>query len=371
MSGVCFYISGHGFGHASRQIEIINALGPLLPADCNILIRSTAAPRLFERTLDVPFTVLPGETDTGVIQFDSLRLDEAETVARAREFYASLDVRAEQEARVLRQHGVELVVCDAPPLACAAARAAGIPSVVISNFTWDWIYEGYADRFTQEAPDVLPVIREAYRSAREGWRLPMHGGFAEVPVTVDLPFVARRAKRSRDEVLAALNLPSDRPLVLSSFGGFGVKEFDLSTLDCRDAYTVIITRWQEEDRPPEGVRCVDEWRMYEMGFRYEDLVAAVDIVATKPGYGIISECIANDTAMLYTSRGRFVEYDVLVREMPRYLQCRYLDQGTLLAGRWQAALDNLMNLPPPPERLATDGAELAARRLAGALRVRP
>ena len=37
-----------------------------------------------------------------------------------------------------------------------------------------------------------------------------------------------------------------------------------------------------------------------------------DVVVTKPGYGIISECLANDTALLYTDRGHFIEYDVLV-----------------------------------------------------------
>ena len=36
----------------------------------------------------------------------------------------------------------------------------------------------------------------------------------------------------------------------------------------------------------------------------------------------VSDCIANGTALLYTSRGRFAEYDVLIREMPRYLRCR-------------------------------------------------
>ena len=54
-------------------------------------------------------------------------------------------------------------------------------------------------------------------------------------------------------------------------------------------------------------------RLYAHGLRYEDVVGAVDVVITKPGYGIISECVANDTALLYTSRGHFVEYDVLVR----------------------------------------------------------
>ena len=32
------------------------------------------------------------------------------------------------------------MIVDAPPLGCAGAAAAGIPSVVVSNFTWDWIY---------------------------------------------------------------------------------------------------------------------------------------------------------------------------------------------------------------------------------------
>ena len=53
-----------------------------------------------------------------------------------------------------------------------------------------------------------------------------------------------------------------------------------------------------------------------------------DVVVTKPGYGIISEAIANDAALLYTSRGDFVEYNVLVREMSRYLRVEFIEQRT-------------------------------------------
>ena len=94
--------------------------------------------------------------------------------------------------------------------------------------------------------------------------------------------------------------------------------------------------------------------------RYEDLVAACDVVATKPGYGIIAEAIANDTAMLYTSRGHFVEYDVLVREMPRYLRCGYIDHDALFAGQWRRVLDDILAAPPAPERPATNGAAVIA-----------
>ena len=95
-------------------------------------------------------------------------------------------------------------------------------------------------------------------------------------------------------------------------------------------------------------------------FGTQCVVAAVDVVVTKPGYGIISECVANDTALLYTDRGHFIEYDVLVAEMPRYLRCAYLPQAALLTGHWQDALDALASAPPAPPAPRVDGAAVAA-----------
>jgi L-arabinokinase len=96
------------------------------------------------------------------------------------------------------------------------------------------------------------------------------------------------------------------------------------------------------------------------GLEYQDLVAAADIVISKPGYGIVSECIANDTALLYTSRGHFIEYDVFVKEMPRLLRCRYISNDDLYEGRWEAAIEALLRQPTPDERPRVDGAQVAA-----------
>jgi hypothetical protein len=87
-------------------------------------------------------------------------------------------------------------------------------------------------------------------------------------------------------------------------------------------------------------------------------------VVTKPGYGIIAECIANQRPMLYTSRGAFREYDLLVAEMPRYLRCAYIGRGDLHAGRWRAGLRDAFTRTPAPERIATDGASVAAAAVA-------
>jgi hypothetical protein len=364
LASVCFYISGHGFGHASRQIEIINAYGARRP-DVRMLVRTSAPQWLFDRTARVPVTLIPGDTDTGVVQTDSLRLDERETIRRADAFHRSLPKKAEQEAVILRHHDTRLVIADAPPLGCAAAAAASVPSVVITNFTWDWIYEAYAAQL-HEAPELLPTIRAAYAQALAAWRLPMFGPFTAFKTVVDTPFVARHARHSREEVRRVLRLPDDRPLVLSSFGGLGVSGLDHTRLDCLDAYSVVTTHRGTDDmasQPPPELFQISEAELYDSGLRYEDLVAACEVVATKPGYGIISEGIANDTAILYTSRGHFVEYDILVREMPRYVRCGFIDQDMLFAGRWRQALDTILASPAPPERPRTDGATVIAEML--------
>ncbi len=107
----------------------------------------------------------------------------------------------------------------------------------------------------------------------------------------------------------------------------------------------------------------DQLSWYDGGYRYEDLVRAADVVVTKPGYGIISECVANDTALLYTSRGDFREYTVLVEAMPSYLRCAYIEQDELRSGNWQSHLDRLLAQPSPAQTPATNGAGVGAKMI--------
>jgi hypothetical protein len=343
MVTIVFYTSGHGLGHASRDIEVIQALLALRP-DARVVVRTGAQPWLF--ALNVPQVELQScEVDTGVVQIDSLRLDEEETTREALRFYSELDRRVAEEARTLGGLGADLVVGDIPPLAFAAADCAGVSSVALGNFTWDWIYSAYP-AFNRSAPDVISTIRRAYSYATLALRLPLHGGFEPmVNIVRDVPLIARRSFRDRHEIRRALGCPPDRPVVLLSFGAYGV-DFPMETVS-RSTRVTVISAVRE---PPPG-------------FRYPDLVAASDVVISKPGYGIISECVANGAALLYTSRGHFVEYDLLVAEMPHFLRCRYISQEDLRAGRWADAIDALLAQPAPRERPRVDGAGVVAKAI--------
>ena len=360
---VFFYVSGHGFGHAIRQIEIMSALAARRPA-VQIFIRTAAPPWLFERTARFAYTLLPGETDTGAVQRDSLTLDERETTRRAVVFYDQLHARTAAEAELLSRHAAAVVVSDAPPLACTAAAQAGIPSFVCANFTWDWIYAEYSP-----PRDLLTTIENSYALATAGWRMPLHGGFKTIRTIVDVPFVARhaRADLTREDVRRALRLPVGGQLALISFGGYGIEGLRLDRVDCTPQWHIVTTarNTAAQSKPDAPLITIDESVMYAAGLRYEDLVRAVDVVITKPGYGIISDGVANRTAMLYTSRGNFAEYDVLVSGMPRYLRSRFIELNDLREGRWRAALDELLDVPEPSERPRTDGAAVVADKICG------
>jgi hypothetical protein len=241
----------------------------------------------------------------------------------------------------LQTAGAGLVIGDVPPLAFAAAKRAGISSVAVSNFTWDWIY-AYFPEFEALAPRVIETIKRAYADATLALRLPIQGGFESMrDVIRDIPFIARKSARDPADTRRRLGLDGRRPVILSSFGAVGIEL----------PYDRIAA---------SGVAVIEERRLPPAGIRYEDLVRAVDVVVSRPGYGIVSDCIANDARLLYTSRGRFAEYEVMVAEMPRVLRCRHIPREDLLSGNWAGAVEAVLAQPRPVEEVDVNGAAVAA-----------
>jgi L-arabinokinase len=360
---IVFYVSGHGFGHAARSIEIIHAL-LRRDKEARIVVKTTVPWRLFEETLAKRVEYVRLQCDAGMRQIDSLNIDMEASLRDAKLFQAQLPGLAASEASFLQQSSARVVVGDIPPLAFAAARLAGVPSVAVGNFTWDWIYEGYPE---YSPFDLAEDIRQIYARAHTALRLPMAAGFRGLDaVTRDVPFVARQSRRAPDEVRRALGMRPrvhDKPLVIVSFGGHGLDGLDARAVASLNEYSIATTGLSDGGHGVQaapGLVHISERQLDAAGLHYADLVRAADVVVTKPGYGIISEAIANDTAVLYTSRGRFPEYEVLVREMPRYLRTQFIDRDDLLDGNWGPALTNLLNQPPPSEKPALNGAEVVA-----------
>jgi hypothetical protein len=155
-----------------------------------------------------------------------------------------------------------------------------------------------------------------------------------------------------------------RSAVLLSFGGIGLRGFRAHVLEPMGEFQFLIPDPSTE--LPPNARAVSAGQLSALGLGYEDVVGAADVVVSKPGYGIVTDAIGARTRLVYTDRGDFPEYGILVDGMTRYLPCTYLSNDDVRAGLFTPAVRDVLELPFPP-RPDTSGAARAAETLVGLL----
>ena len=136
-----YYVTGHGFGHATRVCAVAKCL---VAAGHTVHIVTGAPGSIFTSEIPHPSRLKLRNVvlDCGAVQTDALTVDCEASLRK----YESLPDVVEREAAWLRSIGADVVVVDVAPMACTAARRAGIPAVVTSNFSWDYIYAEYVNR---------------------------------------------------------------------------------------------------------------------------------------------------------------------------------------------------------------------------------
>src|SRR4051812_29814728 len=169
-----YYVSGHGFGHARRAMEVIKAVLARSP-DAVSTVRTSAAPKLFEPL--PPACVERSDIDVGMVERSTLAIDAKGTLHRLVKLCADADRLVAEEVRAVRQLRPDVILADVPFLAGEVAAAAGVPCFAVSNFTWDWIC---APLLTAEPAN--PKLRErmlrGYGAMTACLRLPL-GGVSE------------------------------------------------------------------------------------------------------------------------------------------------------------------------------------------------
>ena len=353
---VAMAVSGHGFGHAVRCAEVARVL--IDEFGVRTLVRTDAPAWLFPAQAEhLPSPGWP--LDVGVAQHDGLDLDIDETRRRWDAFAQDFHARADAEAKLLQTHGADLLVGDIPPLAFAAAAHANIPSLALGNFGWDWIYAAWAD-FDQ----AIAAVRTGYHEADGLLRLPLHSNdldaFCAFKSIEDVPLIGRRARRPRRDVRAELGLNQEARVVLLSFGGFAAHGLNIQSLGQWTDYLFVVTPPMStslKHRPANVVVLQTTPR------DFVSLLGACDVVVTKPGYGIVADCLANRVAVLFTDRGPFREYDVLAEALPRMGRAAFIPRAELLAGRLGPHLDALVTSRAAWTEQPMDGARCVARRV--------
>jgi Glycosyl transferase family 1 len=350
LSSILYYITGHGYGHAVRSNQVIRHLQKIAP-HLNIHVRTTTPEWLIQgRIIPSPQTL-----DIGIVQKDSLDMDLEATLQACQALHQNFRGVIQQEMDFVSEHQIRLIVGDIPPLCFEIAARAAIPSVAIGNFTWSEIYRAYIKNY----PGFISLIEEMedfHRAATLALTLPYPCGVDVFPRRQPIPWITRTSSLTREQARMAFGLPTSANLVLLSFGGLGLKRIAWRKLKELSGFFFVTTG----DIEPgiDNVRFLPEAQR-----KYEDLVRAMDVVVTKPGYGIVADVISHRVRVLYTDRGDFSEYPYLVQALNECATAEFIPQDKLLSGNIEPYLHRLLNKEQNWPDVALDGARIAAEKI--------
>ncbi|KAL2481881.1 L-arabinokinase [Abeliophyllum distichum] len=313
-----YYVTGHGFGHATRVVEVL--------------------------------------LDCGAVQADALTVDRLASLEK----YVQTAVvpRASilsTEVEWLKSIEADLVVSDVVPVACRAAADAGIRSVCVSNFSWDFIYAEYVMVTGYHSRSIVWQIAEDYSHSEFLIRLP---GYCPMPAfrdTVDVPLVVRRLHKSRAEVRKELGIGEDIKVLIYNFGGQPAG-WKLKKEYLPDGWMCLVCGASEGQELPENFVKLPK-DVYT-----PDLIAASDCMLGKIGYGTASEALAYKVPFIFIRRDYFNE-EPFVRNMLECFQCGVeMIRRDLLTGHWAPYMERALTLKPCYEA-GTNGGEVAAKVL--------
>jgi hypothetical protein len=143
-SSIACFITPHGFGHAARATAVMLKLSEIYPG-IQFHIYTKVPQWFFTGSGLQNFTYHDLLTDIGLAQATSFEEDLDITIERLEHFLPFDQRLIASLAQELTSLACQMILCDISPLGLAAAHHAGIPSLLIENFTWDWIYQGYPD----------------------------------------------------------------------------------------------------------------------------------------------------------------------------------------------------------------------------------
>ncbi len=353
MSSILYYITGHGYGHAVRSYQVIRALASARP-DLSLHVRTTAPEWLF-RNSPTPVVYSRQSLDVGIVQRDSLRMELAQTLAACRQLRDRLPEIIERDLSFIKANNIRLIVGDTPPLCFEIAARAEIPSVSITNFTWDVIYQAYLAEYPAFAP-LIDEMTAFYGKASLALTLPYPCDTSRFARQQAIPWVARRSLLTKKDARKKFQLPELAPIIILSFGGLGLNRLPWLRLRQQKEFLFVTTG---DVRQSNGnVRVLPEPQS-----DYQDLVRACDAIVTKPGYGIVADVLAHQVPILYTDRGEFPEYPRLVEALRDCATSEYISQDELLDGNLAPYLARLLTQEPNWPAINLTGARSAAVEL--------
>jgi hypothetical protein len=335
---IAYFITPHGYGHAARAAAVMASLREQ-KLDLFFEIFTRVPVWFFQTSIPGAFQYHDTLTDIGLAQSTSMLEDLPETVRRLQEFLPFSPERVDPLARQVVELGCEMVICDIAPLGIAVAQAAGLPSILVENFTWDWIYEGY---LSEEPRLSAPVdyLKKVFATAREHIRT-LPACTHELPVSLVTGVVSRKPRLSREETRERLGISQEARLVMVTMGGILTEYPFLSQIENSPGCLFLIPGGSQAYERRGSLVLIP----HHSDFYHPDLVEASDMVVGKLGYSTLAEAYTAGIPYAYIPRERFRESGPLGEFARESMGGLEIPEDRFFGGEWLDVVPGLLEKP--------------------------
>ncbi|TDT46086.1 glycosyltransferase [Fonticella tunisiensis] len=354
MKTIAFYISNHGFGHAARNIPIIQNL-LLLDRDLKIIVKTHTRQLEFIKQSLSRFSsriaYYDEYVDLGLIlKENSYLVDKEKLDAELKGFISTWEDRIEKETSFIKENKIDLIVSDVVPWIFQSAKKSGVRSVLISNFTWAEIYKELFDS------EVVNIYEDSYRKADYAFIFPLAGDIGKY--FKNTYEVGLSSREFNEEPVKYIKNKYKRPIVFVSLGR-SVEindEIEVEHLPYDFIYT-------------EGIklRGNNTYKLPVDTGNTQDYIKASEIIITKAGWSTISESICAQRPILVLNRPEIKEdvntiNNLLNLKIANTIEFNQLDEENLsiLIEETKKLIENYRFLP---DRYKNSSKEIASSLL--------
>jgi hypothetical protein len=296
-------------------------------------------------------------TDIGLIQMNPFQEDLVATVQHLKNFLPFDQAQIAPLAEKIRYMQSELVICDIAPMGILIAGQADVPSVLVENFTWDWIYQGFEEAGMHEFNQYLQSIfaKATYHIQTQPICNPAAVDFSAAPAS-------RKIQTPSGEARQKLGLTESCKVIMITAGGVPKNYGFIEKLKNQTATHFIIPGASNSVDIQDNLILLPE----NSEFFHPDLINASDAVIGKVGYSTIAEVYQAGIPFGYTARAQYRESEPLVNFIENKINGFSIGQSEFNNGDWIHRIADLLALPRV-QRDTSNGADQIAGFIANLL----
>ncbi|MCP3922802.1 MAG: hypothetical protein GY714_09480 [Desulfobacterales bacterium] len=324
---IAYFISSHGFGHAARATAVMQYLSSSIDVTFDVY---TAVPEWFFPLENINYNYLA--TDTEITQTSPLSEDLVETKRKLDESIPYDEALIIEVAEKIKKSSI--VISDISPLGIVAAKKAGVHSVLIENFTWDWLFELYFQKKSSSVKyfEYVNTLVDTH--------------IKTAPYCDDKKYdyiinpISRIPHRKRDVIRDQTGFSKNDTILLISMGGVKGEYPFIEKLLTYPQYKFIVMGVGKKEFQENNILLLPQNHRYY----HPDLIEASDAAIYKGGYSTISECYNAGIPSGVIYRELSPESAPLKRFVDNNMSSCTIKNSDWENGNWLKQLPQILNL---------------------------